>query len=95
MTLASPGAVKTYRDEFPIFRHSTYLNSWSLGALSVRARAEVIECLDLWENRGAPAWYEIWWGALMDLRMRYGRLIGASGAEIALHPHISASCSEV
>src|SRR5688572_27953022 len=39
MTLASPGAVKTYRDEFPIFRHSTYLNSCSLGAISVRARA--------------------------------------------------------
>ena len=84
MTLASPEAVKTYRDEFPIFRHSTYLNSCSLGALSVRARARVNEYLDLWENRGAPAWYEIWWSALADLRLRYGRLIGAGRDEIAL-----------
>ena len=95
MTLASPGAVKTYRDEFPIFRHSTYLNSCSLGALSVRARARVNECLDLWENRGAPAWYEIWWAALADLRTRYGRIVGAAGEEIALHPHISAALSVV
>jgi selenocysteine lyase/cysteine desulfurase len=95
MTLASPGAVKTYRDEFPIFRHSTYLNSCSLGALSVRARARVNEYLDLWENRGAPAWYEIWWSALADLRTRYGRQIGAGPGEIALHPHISAALSVV
>ena len=95
MTLASPGAVKTYRDEFPIFRHSTYLNSCSLGALSVRARAQVNAYLDLWENRGAPAWYEIWWNALADLRTRYGRLIGAGTGEIALHPHISAALSVV
>ena len=95
MTLATPGAVQTYRDEFPIFRHSTYLNSCSLGALSVRARARVGEYLDLWENRGAPAWYEIWWNALADLRLRYGRLIGAAGSAIALHPHISAALSVV
>ena len=95
MTLASPEAVKTYRAEFPIFRHSTYLNSCSLGALSVRARARVNEYLDLWENRGAPAWYEIWWSALADLRLRYGRLVGAGRDEIALHPHISAALSVV
>ncbi|HEX6644031.1 MAG TPA: aminotransferase class V-fold PLP-dependent enzyme [Gemmatimonadales bacterium] len=95
MTLASPGAVKTLRDEFPIFRHSTYLNSCSLGALSVRARARVNEYLDLWENRGAPAWYEIWWAALADLRMRYGRLVGARAGEIALHANISSALSVV
>ncbi|HLS47279.1 MAG TPA: aminotransferase class V-fold PLP-dependent enzyme [Gemmatimonadales bacterium] len=95
MPLASPSAVKTYRDEFPIFRHSVYLNSCSLGALSVRARARVNEYLDLWENRGAAAWYEIWWAALADLRMRYGRVVGAPGSEIALHPNISSALSVV
>jgi selenocysteine lyase/cysteine desulfurase len=95
MTLASPDAVKTCRDEFPIFRHSTYLNSCSLGALSVRARARVNEYLDLWENRGAPAWYEIWWAALADLRLRYGRLVGAGAGEIALHANISSALSVV
>jgi selenocysteine lyase/cysteine desulfurase len=98
MTSASAPAVapaKSYREEFPIFRHSIYLNSCSLGALSVRARASVNEYLDLWDRYGASAWYEIWWGALDDLRSRYGRLVGAAPGEIALHPNISSGLSVI
>ena len=84
-----------YRDEFPIFRHSIYLNSCSLGALSKRARARVNEHLDLWEDRGASAWYEIWWAALAELRGRYGRIVGAGAGEIALHPNISGALTVV
>jgi len=96
MTLtSSEPATALLRDEFPIFRHTTYLNSCSLGALSLRARARVNECLDLWDQRGASAWYEIWWAALADLRERYGRVIGAGSDDIALHPHISSALSSV
>ncbi len=97
MTITAPavGAVGNYRDEFPIFRHSTYLNSCSLGALSGRTRAKVNEYLDLWENRGAAAWYDVWWASLEELRQRYGRIVGASGAEIALHPSISSALTAV
>lgn len=95
MTLTSAAPATGYRDEFPIFRHSIYLNSCSLGALSVRARARVNEYLDLWEARGAPAWYDVWWDALEDLRLRYGRLIGAASGEIALHANISGALSVV
>lgn len=84
-----------HRDEFPIFRHSVYLNSCSLGALSRHSRARVAEYLDLWETRGAAAWYDVWWEALAELRERYGRLVGASGAEIALHPNISSALAAV
>lgn len=80
-----------YRDEFPIFRQTIYLNSCSLGALSRRSRARVNEYLDLWERQGAAAWYDAWWTALGELRERYGRLIGAAGGDIALHPSISAA----
>lgn len=80
-----------YRDEFPIFRQTIYLNSCSLGALSRRSRARVNEYLDLWERQGAGAWYDAWWTALGELRERYGRLIGAAGGDIALHPSISAA----
>jgi kynureninase len=80
-----------YRDEFPIFRQTIYLNSCSLGALSRRSRARVNEYLDLWERLGAAAWYDAWWTALGELRERYGRLIGAAGGDIALHPSISAA----
>jgi selenocysteine lyase/cysteine desulfurase len=84
-----------YRDEFPIFRHAIYLNSCSLGALSRRSRARVNEYLDVWEWRGAAAWYDTWWTALGELRDRYGRMVGASGSDIALHPNISAALTSV
>ncbi len=94
-TAPAPSLAELYRDEFPIFKHSTYLNSCSLGALSRRSRARVNEYLDLWENRGAAAWYDVWWAALDDLRNAYGRIVGAPGSEIALHPSISSALSAV
>ena len=66
-----------YRSEFPIFQRQIYLNSCSLGALSKRSRAKVIEFLDTWESRGAAAWYDVWWQGLVDLRRGYARVIGA------------------
>ena len=95
MPLAAPAPPRDYRAEFPIFRRSIYLNSCSLGALSTRSRARVNEYLDLWETRGASAWYEIWWGALSDLRARYARLIGAQDGSIALHPNVSTALTAV
>src|SRR5213592_4257729 len=78
MTLASsvkPRALglARYRGEFPIFQSSVYLNTCSLGALGERSRRKVAEFLDLWQSRGASAWYDVWWEALGDLRARYGR----------------------
>jgi kynureninase len=95
MATAAPAPPKDYRAEFPIFRRSIYLNSCSLGALSLRSRAKVNEFLDLWETRGAAAWYETWWSALSELRSRYARLIGAAEGSIALHPNISVALSAV
>lgn len=95
MTSTSAAPAKTYREEFPIFRRSIYLNSCSLGALSLRTRARINEYLDLWEARGAAAWYDVWWAALEDLRTRYGRIVGAGAGEIALHPSISSALSVV
>ena len=84
-----------YRDEFPIFRHSVYLNSCSLGALSRRSRARVNTYLDQWETRGASAWYDTWLQALADLRAAYGRVVGASAGTIALHPNISSALTSI
>jgi selenocysteine lyase/cysteine desulfurase len=55
----------------------------------------VNEHLDLWENRGAAAWYDVWWAALAELRTRYGRVINAHEGEIALHPNISSTLTVV
>jgi selenocysteine lyase/cysteine desulfurase len=100
MTLASSvhpralGLVR-YRDEFPIFRDSVYLNTCSLGALGERSRRKVAEFLDIWQARGAAAWYDVWWEALSDLRARYGRVVNAAPGEIALAPSISVALSAV
>ena len=102
MTLASsekPRALglapSRYRGEFPIFRDSVYLNTCSLGALGERSRRKVAEFLDLWQSRGASAWYDVWWEALGDLRARYGRIINAAPAAIALAPSISVALSAI
>jgi kynureninase len=95
MPVSAPAPPRDYRAEFPIFRRSIYLNSCSLGALSTRSRAKVNEYLDLWDTRGASAWYDVWWSALADLRARYARLIGAPDGSIALHPNISTGLTAV
>ena len=92
---ASPHALARYRSEFPIFRDRIYLNTCSLGALGERTRRKVAEFLDVWQSRGASAWYDVWWAGLGDLRARYARLIGAAPAEIALAPSISVAVSAV
>ncbi len=105
MTLASGRAARPdpsptpslarYRNEFPVFADTIYLNTCSLGALGARSRRKVTEFLDGWEKRGASAWYDVWWEALQELRTRYARLIGAQGSEIALAPNISTAVGTV
>src|SRR2546428_7002894 len=84
-----------YRSEFPIFRDRIYLNTCSLGALGERARNKVVEFLDLWQARGASAWYDVWWAALSELRARYAGVIGAAPEAIALAPSISVALSSL
>jgi len=91
----SPHPLARYRSEFPIFRDRVYLNTCSLGPLGERARRKVAEFLDVWQSRGASAWYDVWWAALGELRTRYGAVIGAAPGEIALAPSISVAVSTV
>ena len=100
MTLASSVAPRAlglarYRSEFPIFRDRVYLNTCSLGPLGERSRRKVAEFLDVWQSRGASAWYDVWWDALAELRARYGRLINAAPGDVALAPSISVALSAV
>src|SRR2546423_3690832 len=94
---ASTGAhaLARYRSEFPIFRDAVSLTACSRGALGDRTRRRTTELLDLWQARGASAWYDVWWAALGELRTRYGRIVGASPEEIALAPSVSVALSAV
>ncbi|HTI14787.1 MAG TPA: aminotransferase class V-fold PLP-dependent enzyme [Dictyobacter sp.] len=82
-----------YRDEFPILQKKTYLNSCSLGALSQRSRKNVTQFLDLWDEWGAHAWYELWMGELAQLREKFASLIGAQPHEVAIAPNVSTALS--
>jgi kynureninase len=88
-------ALARYRSEFPIFRDTVYLNTCSLGALGERTRRRVAAFLELWQTRGAAAWYDVWWAALDELRHRYARLVGAASEEIALAPSSSVAFAAV
>src|SRR5256885_9808710 len=90
-----PHALAGYRSEFPIFRDRIYLNTCSLGALGERTRRKVAEFLDVWQSRGASAWYDVWWEALGELRRRYGAIVGAPARDIALAPSISVAVTAV
>ncbi len=89
---SSPGRL---RDEFPIFRHATYLNSCSLGALSRRVRTALDGYLDSWERRGAAAWYDTWLPAMERLREEYARVVGTRAGCVSLHPCISSALTVV
>jgi hypothetical protein len=82
-------ALLRYREEFPVFGQARYLNSCSLGALSKRSRLRVNQYLDLWEQRGASAWYDQWLPALEVLRADYAWVVGARAEDISLHPSLS------
>jgi kynureninase len=84
-----------YREQFPVFRKSIYLNSCSLGPLSLRSRAMIGQYLDEWDARGASAWYDTWLPALERLRGAYAEVIGAGAGTIALHPSISSALTAV
>src|SRR6267142_2015121 len=64
---AGAHALARYRGEFPIFRDAVYLNTCSLGALGERTRRRIAEFFDVWQARGAAAWYDVWWAALEEL----------------------------
>jgi len=84
-----------YRQEFPIFERLTYFNSCSLGALSRRVAAAVRRFTDLWDTRGAAAWYGSWLDEVEQLRSRFASLIGATPDEVAIFPSVTSALTAV
>jgi kynureninase len=84
-----------YRSEFPILQRKTYLNSCSLGALSNRAMQGMAEFMEMWNEWGAHAWYEIWMGEIAKVREKFAKIIGAQVHEVAIAPSVSAALSSI
>jgi selenocysteine lyase/cysteine desulfurase len=81
------------RSRFPIFEHTTYINSCSQGALSVDVRRAYEEYLDGWDEHGA-AW-EHWVERAEAARAAFARLVNASPDEIAVTTSVSQAVSAI
>jgi selenocysteine lyase/cysteine desulfurase len=75
------------RDEFPIFEHTTYLNSCSQGALSHRVRRAYEEYLEGWDANGAE--WEHWVERAEAARSAFARLLHADTGEVAVTTSVS------
>ena len=84
-----------YREEFPILGRKTYLNSCSLGALSRRSMQNMQQFMEMWNEWGAHAWYEIWLGEIAKARQKFATLIGAQLHEVAIAPNVSTALSVI
>ncbi len=85
----------SYRAEFPILQRKTYLNSCSLGALSGRSMQNMAQFMELWNEWGAHAWYEIWMGEVAKARQNFASIIGAQVHEVAIAPSVSVALSSI
>lgn len=100
MTEIAAGAVSEaeaseYRAEFPIFEHTTYLNSCSLGPPSRRVIAALEQYRTDWSAYGAPAWWREWLPKLETARQRFAQLIGARDHEVTISHSISSALSSI
>ena len=84
-----------YRSEFPILQRKTYLNSCSLGALSNRSMQRLAQFMEMWNEWGAHAWYEIWMGEIAKARQKFAAIIGAQLDEVAIAPSVSVALSSI
>jgi len=85
--LGSARVGEAIRDEFPIFEHTTYLNSCSQGALSHRVRRAYEEYLEGWDENGAE--WEHWVERAETARAAFARLLHAEPAEVAVTTSVS------
>jgi selenocysteine lyase/cysteine desulfurase len=87
--------LEALRSEFPILQTRTYLNSCSLGALSLRSMGYLGEYQALWNTLGASAWYELWMARIDQLLGQVAWLWNARRSEVALSPSVSGAVSSV
>jgi len=83
------------RSEFPILENKTYLNSCSLGALSQSSMTHLKEFQEVWNDRGASAWYSTWGNVIEELRKRVSAFLSIQPQELALLPSTSTALSVI
>jgi selenocysteine lyase/cysteine desulfurase len=90
---AQPLVGAAVRGRFPIFGHTTYVNSCSQGALSTDVRRAYEAYLDGWDEHGA-AW-EHWVERAEAARAAFARLIAAEADDVAVVTSVSQGVSAI
>jgi len=79
----------SWRKEFPILEHTTYMISHSLGPMPRRTQKALREFTETWATRGIRAWEEGWWAMPMTCGDLIGSIIGAPKGRIVMHQNVS------
>ncbi len=86
---AAEDPLLTWRGEFPILAHTTYMISHSLGPMPRRTEAALREFTQTWASRGIRAWEEGWWEMPITCGDLIGSLIGAPKGRVVMHQNVS------
>ena len=89
----TPHIGEAVRGRFPIFEHTTYVNSCSQGALSTDVRDAYAAYLDGWDEHGAE--WEHWVERAEAARTAFARLVGAQPDDVAVTTSVSQGVSGV
>jgi kynureninase len=79
----------SWRQEFPILSHTTYMISHSLGAMPRGTAGRLQEYSDTWASRGIRAWEEGWWEMPITVGNLVGSIIGAGEGEVVMQQNVS------
>ena len=79
----------SYREEFPILEHTTYLVSNSLGAMPRAVPGRLAEYAAQWGSLGVRAWANGWWEMPVTVGDEIAPLIGAGAGEVVMMPNVS------
>ena len=86
---AASDPLLSWRKEFPILEHTTYMISHSLGPMPRRVETALKEYTDIWATRGIRAWEEGWWEMPLTCGDLIGSIIGAPKGRVAMHQNVS------
>src|ERR1700686_3002474 len=79
----------SWRTEFPILEHTTYMISHSLGPMPRRTQDALREFTETWATRGIRAWEEGGWAMPITCGDQIGSIIGALKGRVVMHQNVS------
>ena len=82
-------SLESWREEFPILAHTTYMISNSLGAMPRGAARSLADYAETWATRGVRAWEDRWWEMALEVGNRVGAIIGAPAGSVSMHDNVT------